>query len=243
MTIKYKPEQGAMLDGTTTKGRIIEAALKLAAERGWKDVSLIDIAERAAVTLTELREHFSGKAAIVRGLVRAVDDELLRNARRPQAGEGHRDALFEVIMARFDLLAPHKAAIRSIVETMGPDLGMLETALASQHWMLQAAGIDGSGPQGAVRTLGLASVYASVFRTWLEDDDPGMARTMAALDRRLRRGERNIRALEDACGAVTGLAGRIGSLIGGARRAAGAAASSARPDPGNGVSEGGPASG
>lgn len=232
-----------MLDGTTIKGRIIEAALRLAAERGWGAVSLIDIAERAAVTLAEMREHFADKGAIVRGLVRAVDDEILRNAKRPQPGEGRRDALFEVIMARFDLLAPHKAAIRSIVETAGADPAMFQTALASQHWMLQAAGIDGSGPRGAVRTLGLASVYASVFRTWLDDEDPGMARTMAALDRRLRRGERNIRALEDACGAVSGLADRIGSLLGGARRAATAAASGERSQRGNGASDGGPASG
>ena len=44
---------------------------------------------------------------------------------------------------------------------------------------------------------GLASVYASVFRTWLDDDDPGLARTMAALDRRLRRGERTYARIED----------------------------------------------
>lgn len=232
-----------MLDGTTIKGRVVEAALKLAAERAWKDVTLIDIAERAAVTLAELREVFADKGAIVRGFVRAVDDELLRNAKRPQSGEGRRDALFEVIMARFDLLAPHKAAIRSIAEATSPDPALLQAALASQHWMLQAAGIDGSGASGAVRTLGLASVYASVFRTWLDDEDPGMARTMAALDRRLRRGERNLRALEDACGTVTGLAGRIGSILDGARRTASRAASGERPGGPRDATDRGPVSG
>jgi hypothetical protein len=48
-----------------------------------------------------------------------------------------------------------------------------------------------------VKVAGLASVYASVFRTWLDDDDPGLARTMAALDRRLRRGERTFARIED----------------------------------------------
>ena len=207
-----------MLDKTTPKGRLIAAALKLAGERPWKDVTLIDIAEEAGVTLAELRGAFDGKGAIVRGFVRAVDDELLRKAKRPQTGEGPRDALFEVIMARLDLLGPYKPAIRSIFDATDPDPAMVRTALASQHWMLQAAGIETEGASGTVRTLGLTSLYASVFRTWLDDEDPGMARTMAALDRRLRRGERNLKALDDVCGTVSGFAKQIGGLFGGGRR-------------------------
>lgn len=207
-----------MLDMTTPKGQLIAAALKLAGERPWKDVTLIDVAEEARVSLAELRGAFDGKGAILRGFVRAVDDELLRKTKRPQAGEAPRDALFEVIMARLDLLGPHKPAIRSIFASTDPDLAMVRTALASQHWMLQAAGIEAEGASGVVRTLGLTSLYASVFRTWLDDDDPGMARTMAALDRRLRRGERNLKALDDVCGMVSGVAKQIGGLFGGARR-------------------------
>ena len=33
-------------------------------------------------------------------------------------------------------------------------------------------------------------------RTWLKDDDPGLARTMAALDRRLRRGEQTLSSID-----------------------------------------------
>ena len=49
---------------------------------------------------------------------------------------------------------------------------------------------------------GLGLTYASVFRTWLEDDDPGLARTMAALDRRLRRGERTLGGIEGVAAAL-----------------------------------------
>lgn len=204
-----------MLEETTNKGRIIAAAMKLAAEKPWREVSLIDIADGAGLTLADVREHFDGKPAIVRGFVRAVDDALLKAAKRPQADQGARDALFEVIMARLDLLTPHKAAVRSIVGAAEPDLGLLGSALASQQWMLSAAGIDASGARGTVRTLGLASVYASVLRTWLDDEDPGMARTMAALDRRLRRGERNIQSLEGACETAMGFGRRLSELFGG----------------------------
>jgi hypothetical protein len=35
------------------------------------------------------------------------------------------------------------------------------------------------------------------MQTWLEDDDPALARTMARLDRELRRGERVLEQAED----------------------------------------------
>lgn len=207
-----------MLDETTPKGRLIAAAMKLAAERPWKEISLIEIADAAGMTLADVRADFDGKSAIVRGLVRAVDDALLKDAKRPLAGDGKRDALFEVIMARFDLLAAHKPAIRSIMKDADLDFAMFSSALSSQQWMLAAAGIDASGPGGAVRALGLASVYASVFNIWLDDEDPGMARTMAALDRRLRRGERNLQTVEGVCETVTGFGKRLGEIFAGQRK-------------------------
>ena len=71
---------------------------------------------------------------------------------------------------------------------------------------LRAAGISAEGLEGQVRAAGLAAVYASVFRTWLSDDDPGLARTMAALDRRLRRGERTLNTLDEIKSRVCDLA-------------------------------------
>jgi hypothetical protein len=69
----------------------------------------------------------------------------------------------------------------------------------SQAWMLNAAGIDSSGLRGAIRAQGLACLYADTMRTWLADEDPGLARTMAALDRSLSRGARWSRGLDDLC--------------------------------------------
>ena len=74
-----------------------------------------------------------------------------------------------------------------------------------------------------MKTAGLASLYASVFRVWLDDEDQGLARTMAALDRRLRRGQRSLERLEDVCkgvGRITqGLFGMIRGGFGGAAKA------------------------
>ena len=62
--------------------------------------------------------------------------------------------------------------------------------------MLEAAGIDTSGRLGMVGAQGLAVAFGRTLRVWLKDDDPGMARTMVELDRRLTEGGRWMRRLE-----------------------------------------------
>jgi hypothetical protein len=71
--------------------------------------------------------------------------------------------------------------------------------------MLAAAGISGEGGRGLLRVQGLLTIYAWVFPVWLGDNDPGLARTMAALDRRLRRGEAVLRRIERLRDGVEGV--------------------------------------
>jgi AcrR family transcriptional regulator len=192
-----------MLDQTTPKGRILAAALAQAAAKSWADVTLLDIAEAAEVPLADLRGLFASKTAIIAALLRAVDDEVLKRTPKRSEGQEARDRLFDVVMTRFDVLVPHKAALGSIYHSGSADFALAGPFLSSQHWMLEAAGIPTDGSAGALRVAGLGLTYASVFRVWLEDDDAGLARTMAALDRRLRRGERALGTIERLQTAVT----------------------------------------
>jgi len=213
-----------MLDLTTEKGRYISAALALAAERPWSEVTLAEIASRAGATLVGLKAQFSSKADILSAFVDLVDDEVLARAPRREEGQAARDALFEVVMSRFDVLEPWKPAIRSISQSGMPDPSQIAAVLASNRWMLETTSIGSGGIEGAARTAGLASVSGAVFRIWLEDDDPGLARTMAALDRRLRRGERAMQRAEDVlkgaermAAALFGAAETVRSRMGGSR--------------------------
>jgi len=198
-----------MLDQATPKGRILQAALDCAAKKPWADVTLIDIAEAAVMPLGELRGLFAGKTAILAALLRAVDDEVLGKVPARSPGQEKRDRLFDIVMTRFDVLAPYKPALKSIYASGAADFALAAPYLSSQHWMLQAAGIGTDGTLGVLRVTGLALTYASVFRVWLADDDPGHARTMAALDRRLRRGERALSGLEQACSTASRVAEAI----------------------------------
>ncbi len=172
-------------------GRIIDAALDLAAIEGWSGLSMAQIAGAAGLTLAELHAAFPSKACLLDAFIRRIDAEVLA-AGPADADEAARDRLFEVLMRRFDALAPRKAAVaailRDIVDTTVGLVGL--PALArSMAWTLEAAGLSSAGLSGLVRVQGLMLVYADAVRIWLRDDTPDMAKTMAALDKGLRRAE------------------------------------------------------
>lgn len=197
-----------MLDDRTTRTRIIRAALKLAEGTPWGSLSLGAIAAEAGVSIAAMRREFADKQDILRGFTAEVDRAVLRQA-EPDLTEPARDRLFEVLMTRFDVMAPFKGALRAIARDLsGSPLhaaALAPALMTSQYWMLAAAGIDAEPPMGALRVPGLAGVYARVMRVWFDDDDPGHARTMAALDRQLRRGERAMRRLDSVCAGLARL--------------------------------------
>lgn len=194
-----------------TVDTIVDAALALAAERDWDRVRLSEIAERAGIGLGELREHFSGKLGILAAFSARIDRQVLNSIDPEIAADPARDRIFDIVMGRFDALLPHREAVRSIARALArrPSevLRWNPTAVRSMTWMLEGAGIDASGRFGAVRAQGLAWAYGRTLRVWLDDDDPGMARTMVELDRRLRDGEDWLRRASFVCG-IAGTAAR-----------------------------------
>jgi AcrR family transcriptional regulator len=195
---------GAGATDTTPRGRIIEALMALLGEKRFEEIELGEIATRAGVTLGELRTEFSSSFAILAAQVKGVDRAVLDANDDDMAEEPPRERLFDVLMRRIEILEPHKPAVRSLVRSamINPPLALALNGLSvrSQQWMLTAAGVSAAGPKGMVRAQGLALLFASVLRTWLEDDDPGHARTMAALDRALGRGQRWAGLLDDLFG-------------------------------------------
>jgi len=179
---------------------IIEATLALAAEGPWADVDLAAIAARAGIGLDELHRHVRDRNDILETFMARTDRAVLAGIDPKSSEEVPRD----ILMMRFEHLEPHKPAIRSIASGLRGDpldaLSLAGPASRSCEWMMAGAGIEAEGGRRALRTKGLAFVWLSVMRVWLEDDDPGLARTMAALDRQLRNGETWLRNAEIPAG-------------------------------------------
>jgi ubiquinone biosynthesis protein COQ9 len=213
-----------MADDPSVNDKILDAALRLAADRRWTEITLRDIAGEAGLSLAALNEAVPSRAAILALLNRRIDQRMLVALDKdPVAGDAH-DRIFEVLMRRLEVMAPYRAAVASIIAdpaTLLDDPPEIAGSLGrSLGWVLAAAGLEDSGGREIVKRLGLAAVYRRVLGVWVEDDDPGLARTMAVLDRALRDGETWLKRLAPALS----LAGAFGSaaraLVRGRRRPA-----------------------
>jgi len=187
--------------GADLPGKIIDSAFALALERGWRDLSLAEIAEAAGEPLSKVYPVFSSKLAILEGFADRVDAEMLA-----EEGEGldspARDRLFDMLMRRFDVLQPHREALGVILQGLLHDplaaccgLGRLARSMAAT---LEAAGFSTTGCRGILRIKGLSAIYLSTLRVWLRDDSEDMAKTMAPLDRQLTRVDSLIGLLRSA---------------------------------------------
>jgi AcrR family transcriptional regulator len=177
--------------GSDPAQRAISAALDLAAEEGWRNVTMRRVAARAGITLGALYGLFPSRLAILNAFFRRVDSQVLEGDVPELADEAPKDRLFDVIMRRFEALGPHKEAVRAIAYDlpMDPLSGLCVGGrfMTSMSWMLEAADLARPGLRGRLRVKGLAAIYMRAFSVWLRDDSEDMAATMAALDRMLRR--------------------------------------------------------
>lgn len=185
------------------RDRIIAAFMAILAARPIEEIGFAEIASRAEVSLGQLRQEFGSKVAILAAFMKTVDRAVLDGHDAEMADEPARERLFDVLMRRIETLAPHKDAIRSLMRSARRDpplaLALNSMAVQSQQWMLTSADIAAAGPKGMLRAQGTALLFARVVQTFVHDDDPGHARTMAALDRELARGQRLSGFLDELC--------------------------------------------
>jgi AcrR family transcriptional regulator len=174
--------------------RIINAAFALVATEGWRGLSLAAIAAAAELPILRVYRTFRSKQAILCGFYRRVDEIVLGEPPVAEADERPRDRLFDLLMRRFDALQPHKSALDVLRRELPGDPVSAFCAgvslLRSMRWMLEAADIPTGGLRGAVAVRLASAAYLSTIRVWQRDDSQDLARTMAALDARLRRIER-----------------------------------------------------
>jgi AcrR family transcriptional regulator len=189
--------------GGTDRDRIIAALMALLGEKRFEEIGFGDIARRADVSLGVLRGEFGSTLAILAARAKELDRKVLAGHDADMAEEPARERLFDVLMRRIEAMAPYREATRSLLRSAcaNPALALALNGIAvrSQTWMLEAAGIDAAGPRGAIRAQGMAALFAGVLRVWVDDDDAGLARTLAALDRALARGQSWSGALDGLC--------------------------------------------
>lgn len=192
---------------------LLAAAMALIAERGWRGFGLIELARRTGLPLSAVYASLPARGAVVRRLGERLDAAMLDISATELAEMTPRERLFELLMRRFDAMAPYRDALKMMARSRRVDLEAVATSLCNLRraagWLVDAAEGPRSGLAGMAARQAVLMVYARTFTVWLDDDSEDRARTLAELDRRLGQLD-----------AVAGWACRFRRRGGGPRRAA-----------------------
>ncbi len=182
-------KSGAMPFAQNFYGKFFE----LVEKRGWFSLTLPEIAKATGVSLSQLLEAYCDKSEILTQFGKKLDAQLAQNT--VSSDEPLKDRLFDVVMQRFDALAPYRAGLLRLIEDMQSHpisalVLCLETVCGftrSMSLMFEMAGISTTSPRAVIGVAGLKIVYLSTLRTWKHDDSADLSATMATLDRGLAR--------------------------------------------------------
>jgi AcrR family transcriptional regulator len=154
-----------------------EALLKLAADRPWREITLHGVAAEAGLDLARLYESVQTKSDLLAVISRDHDLAALRTASTPS--EDPHDRLFDAVMARVEVMEPHRASL-TLIAREAPAL-VARHVPATARALLEAAGLEGTAP----RILAMSLLWGRIAQVW-RDDEGALNRTMAEIDKRLR---------------------------------------------------------
>ena len=153
---------------------------------GGKSVTLALVAKQAKIPPDRLKKHFKAVPDLIPLIAEEIDRMALASMGKA-TGVAH-DVLFDLLMARFDILQKNRKAILSIAQAAHRDRS-LSCALAratfdGSYRLIDAARLD--KPPRPILAAGLSAIYSWAFYVWRKDESRDMGKTMAALDRTLR---------------------------------------------------------
>ena len=190
--------------GTKDENRIVQAALDLIAESGWRALTLEDVALRAKMDVSAVRALFPKRDALLKAFFRQIDDQVAAEGTySPDDPNPPRDRLFDVLMRRFDALNAHRPAMVALMRDLPFDPPAAARAACRMcralKETLKIAGLSTRGPLGILRLKGTLAIYLYALRVWLSDQTSDLSPTMAALDKGLRAAEAAMAALNGFC--------------------------------------------
>jgi len=170
---------------------LARAALSLAATISWRDVTLAKLAAAAARPVSDYYGASVGEA--VDCVEEAFDRAIADNIDKLDPSQSVRDRLFELIMRRFEAMEPHRAAVLSMEHGLDRDPTLMAGAhqrhVRAARWVLALAGLEADGMTGQARAQGLGVIIGQARAAWRGDSAGDFAKTMASLDKNLRRAE------------------------------------------------------
>jgi ubiquinone biosynthesis protein COQ9 len=169
--------------------QLVDGAFRLLARKSWSELTLAAIARAAKLSLVDALAIAPSKAALVGVILRATAHETSRRYKPDSGPQSARERIFDVTMTWFEVQQPKKPAMRALYTGLrGDPLALISArreVIRCADQILALAEAD-AGPAAFVVAGSLAGILLRATFVWI-DDGRDMDKTMAQLDRDLRR--------------------------------------------------------
>jgi len=172
---------------TDKEKRIAQNTLAILKKKSWKVLNFEEVLKN------NKNINIKSKIDLLKNINRYVDDALIIKMKKLEISST-KDMLFEVLMARFDILQQNRKAYLEIYKGFKKSpqyfIKLLPSFLESMIITAELAKYNVNGLKGTIRLKGLMMVYFATFFQWLEDKTTSLERTMTQLDKNLDQAEK-----------------------------------------------------
>ena len=154
------------------KEKVFGALMELIADGGWNDLTFSELAGSQKIQEAELDNQFKDKTGILIAFAEFIDELTLEGLDSdifdPEIPI--RERLLEILLVRFDVLAPYKNGVRELLRVTAQDPKMFVIAAKaikiSMRSSLETVGISTQGIKGIIKIKGLTAVFLLGMRAW-----------------------------------------------------------------------------
>ena len=172
---------------TDKEKKIAQQALKILKTKSWKSITFEEIIKNKKDI------NIKSKTDLLKNINRYVDDILIFQMKKLESSST-KDMLFEVLMARFDILQQNRKSFLEIYKCFKSSpqyfLQLLPSFLESMIITAELAKYNVNGLKGSIRLKGLMVLYFVTFFQWIDDKTTSLESTMTELDKNLDQAEK-----------------------------------------------------
>lgn len=175
------------------RARILDTAMAMAAQTGWHDLRLRQVAERLGLPLATVLDHYRDADAIADAWFARALRAMLDAPEPPGFAAQPPSARAQMVLMRwFDAQVAHRAVAGQMLrEKLWPShphhwVPMVFSLSRLMHWVREAAHLDQGGLRRQAEEVGLTAAFLATLPVWLGDRSTRQMRTRQALTRRLR---------------------------------------------------------
>ena len=158
--------------------------LKLLKKKSWGEIKLEEIIRNPKKN----KQSIKTKNDLLKNINRYVD-YLLKKETSSIEKSSTKDMLFEVIMARFDVLQKYRNSFLTLFESFKSkpqkSIMLIPSFLESMFLTASLANIEIKGIKGSLTIKGIFIIYIATYLEWMNDTSKSLEKTMTALDKYL----------------------------------------------------------